>query len=310
MRKPPSRRPDMSVVIAGLRLANPVMAASGTFGYGTEYRGISEASGFGAIITKTVTLEPRPGNPPPRLCETPSGMLNSIGLANVGIERFLSDKLPALRQAGTAVIANIAGSTVAEYARLAAILDKAPGVSAIEVNVSCPNVSRGGVAFGADRAMAARVTRAVRRACRKPLIVKLSPNVADMVPIALAVSGAGADALSLINTLYGLAIDIERRRPALGNVTGGLSGPAIRPVALYHVYRVSRRVKIPVIGVGGVMKAEDAIQFMLAGASAVQVGTANFADPSTPGAIVSGLASYCRRHGLGSVKELTGWLRS
>lgn len=304
----PSRRIDVSVKLAGIRLANPVMAASGTFGYGLEYRCLSPARAYGAVITKTVTLEPRPGNPPPRLCETPSGMLNSIGLANVGLERFLSEKLPALRKSGAVVIVNIAGKSIGEYARLAAILDGTPGVSALEVNVSCPNVSRGGVAFGVDPSTAARLTGAVRRACRKPLIVKLSPNVDDMVPIARAVAGAGADALSLVNTLYGMAIDTERRRPVLGNATGGLSGPAIRPVALYHVHRVSRAVGIPVIGLGGIMTADDAVQFMLAGASAVQLGTANFVDPAAPVKVVRGLVSYCRRHGLGAVREITGWL--
>lgn len=305
-RKP--ARIDLSVRLCGLRLKNPVMAASGTFGYGTEYRGLCPPSDFGAVITKTVTLEPREGNPPPRLCETPAGMLNSIGLANVGIERFLSEKLPPLRRSGTVIIANIAGRTVDEYAKLASLLDAAPGVSAIEVNISCPNVARGGIAFGADAGSAARVTSAVRRSCRKPVIVKLSPNVADMAPIAKAVARAGADGLSLINTLYGMSIDTVKRRPILGNVTGGLSGPAIRPVALYHVYRVSRAVHIPVIGLGGIMDADDAAQFMLAGAAAVQIGTANFASPGSARRIVAGLASYCRRQGLTAVREITGWL--
>lgn len=305
-RKP--ARIDLSVRLCGLRLKNPVMAASGTFGYGTEYRGLCPPSDFGAVITKTVTLEPREGNPPPRLCETPAGMLNSIGLANVGIERFLSEKLPPLRRSGTVIIANIAGRTVDEYAKLASLLDAAPGVSAIEVNISCPNVARGGIAFGADVGSAARVTSAVRRSCRKPVIVKLSPNVADMAPIAKAVARAGADGLSLINTLYGMSIDTVKRRPILGNVTGGLSGPAIRPVALYHVHRVSRAVHIPVIGLGGIMDADDAAQFMLAGAAAVQIGTANFASPGSARRIVAGLASYCRRQGLTAVREITGWL--
>ncbi len=299
---------DHSVSLCGLKLKNPVMAASGTFGYGTEYRGLCPPSDFGAVITKTVTLEPRVGNPPPRLCETPAGMLNSIGLANVGIERFLAEKLPALRRSGTVIIANIAGRTIGEYAELASLLDAADGVSAIEVNISCPNVTGGGLAFGADARAAARVTSAVRRSCRKPVIVKLSPNVADMVPIARAAARSGADALSLINTLHGMAIDTAKRRPILGNVTGGLSGPAIRPVALYHVHRVSRKVHIPVIGLGGIMEADDAVQFMLAGAAAVQIGTANFASPGSVRRIVAGLSSYCRLHGLSSVREITGWL--
>lgn len=299
---------DLSVQICGLRLKNPAIAASGTFGYGTEYRGLCPASDFGAVITKTVTLEPRQGNPPPRLCETPAGMLNSIGLANVGIERFLTEKLPALEKAGTIVIANIAGKTWEEYAKLAAILDEVKPVSAVEVNISCPNVARGGIAFGSDPKAAARVTSAVRRSCRKPIIVKLSPNVSDIVPIAQAVVRAGADALSLINTLFGMAIDIERRRPVLGNAFGGLSGPAIRPVALYHVHRVSQAVSVPIIGLGGIVDAEDAIQFMLAGATAFQIGTANFICPDSPRRIIAGLVSYCRRLGLRSVRKLTGWL--
>lgn len=299
---------DLSVRLGGLRLKNPVMAASGTFGYGTEYRGLCPPSDFGAVITKTVTLEPREGNPPPRLCETPAGMLNSIGLANVGIERFLAEKLPQLRRSGTVIIANIAGRTIDEYSRLASLLDAAAGVSAIEVNISCPNVAKGGIAFGSDARAAARVTSAVRRSCRKPVIVKLSPNVADMVPIAQAAARAGADALSLINTLHGMAIDTASRKPILGNVAGGLSGPAIRPVALYHVHRVSRAVSVPVVGLGGIMDADDAVQFMLAGAAAVQIGTANFTSPGSARRIVAGMASYCRSHGLTAVRELTGWL--
>lgn len=308
MRPRKNVRVDASVRLCGLGLKNPVMAASGAFGYGTEYRGLCPPSDFGAIVTKTVTLEPREGNPPPRLCETPAGMLNSIGLANVGVEKFLAEKLPPLRRSGTVIIANIAGRTAGEYARLASLLDAAPGVSAIEVNISCPNVSLGGIAFGADAVAAAKVTSAVRRSCRKPVIVKLSPNVADLVPIAKAAARAGADGLSLINTLYGMAIDTAKRRPTLGNATGGLSGPAIRPVALYHVHRVSRAVSIPVIGLGGIMDADDAVQFMLAGAAAVQIGTANFASPGSVRRIVAGLVSYCRRHGLSAVREITGWL--
>ena len=305
----PMKSVDLTVRLAGLRLKNPVIAASGTYGYGTEYQRLAPASDFGAIITKTVTLAPRAGNPPPRLCETPSGMLNAIGLANVGIDAFLRDKLPPLRRAGTVVIANIAGNTVAEYVQLARRLDEAPGIAAIEVNISCPNVKHGGVAFGIDPRVAAALTRSVKKATKLPVIVKLSPNVSDIAAVAWAVARAGADALSLINTLYGMAIDIKRRRPALGNVTGGLSGPAIRPVALYHVYKVCQAVDLPVIGLGGISTAEDAVAFLLAGARAVQVGTATFVDPGAARAISAGLARYCREHGFRKVSDISGALQ-
>lgn len=299
---------ETSVVIAGIRLKNPVLAASGTFGYGTEYGHLCPASDFGAIITKTITLKPRAGNPQPRLCETPSGMLNSIGLANVGLEHFLARKLPQLKNIGTKVIVNIAGASLAEYRYLAESLNGIAAISGLEVNISCPNVARGGVAFGSDPEMAARVTRAVKRSYRGPIIVKLSPNVADITIVARAVQRAGADAVSLINTLFGLAIDIEKRRPVLGNISGGLSGPAIRPVALYHVYRTARTIDIPIIGLGGIVCAEDAVAFMLAGASAVQVGTANFIAPDTAKKINQGLVAYCRRQGWHSIREITGKL--
>lgn len=298
---------DLSVAFAGLRLKNPVIAASGTFGYGTEYG--QAASAFGAIVTKTVTLAPRPGNPPPRLWETPSGMLNSIGLANVGSDAFIREKLPALARCGTTVIANIAGDTVDEYAELARRLDGAPGVAAIEVNISCPNVRHGGAAFGADPRIAARLTSGIRRATALPVIVKLSPNVADIAAVARPVADAGADALSLINTVFGMGIDAERRVPRLGNATGGLSGPAIKPVALYHVYRACQAVSIPVIGLGGIASATDAVEFMLAGAAAVQIGTATFIDPAAVRAITRGIAGYCRRHGFVRAAQITGGLK-
>ncbi|MDI6739085.1 MAG: dihydroorotate dehydrogenase [Candidatus Edwardsbacteria bacterium] len=311
---------DLSASFAGLRLKNPVIAASGTFGYGTEYEKLIPARAFGAIVTKTITLAPRAGNAPPRLCETPSGMLNSIGLANVGVDAFLKEKLPALENSGAVVIANIAGDTVDEYVALARRLSRAPFLSALEINISCPNVSHGGVparrsvfrhagvAFGADPRVAAALTRAVKKAAKLPVIVKLSPNVSDIAAIARAVASAGADALSLINTLYGMAIDIERQRPALGNVTGGLSGPAVKPVALYNVFKACQAVKIPVIGLGGIATASDAIEFLLAGAVAVQIGTATFVDPRTVRAINDGIADYCRAHGLSRAAEITGGL--
>jgi dihydroorotate dehydrogenase (NAD+) catalytic subunit len=239
---------DLSVEIAGIKMKNPVLAASGTFGYGTEYLPLVAPSDFGAVITKTVTLLPRAGNIPPRVYETPGGMLNSIGLANVGAEKFLAEKLPELLSHHPVVIVNIAGSTMEEYIELAGMLDGRPGIAGIELNISCPNVKQGGVAFGSDPIQAARLTALVKKAADKPLIVKLSPNVSDIAAIARAVEQAGADALSLINTLYGMAIDIERQRPVLGNTTGGLSGPAVKPVALYNVFKAGRAVKIPVIG--------------------------------------------------------------
>lgn len=302
------RQPDLRVQIAGLKLKNPVLAASGTFGYGTEYGPLARAADFGAVITKTVTLTARTGNRPPRICETASGMLNSIGLANVGIEQFMSQKLPALKKAGATVIANIAGNSIEEYVELACRISRTPLVSALELNISCPNVKQGGIAFGTDPKVAAELTREVRLAWRKPLIVKLSPNVSDITAIARAAEQAGADALSLINTLFGMAVDIKRQRPVLGNVTGGLSGPAIKPVALYHLHRAYQAVKIPLIGLGGIMDGNDAVEFMLAGAAAVQIGTANFCDPSSSARTVRGLSDYCRRHGIEKISQLTGRL--
>lgn len=304
-----NRQPILKVEFAGLKLKNPVLAASGTFGYGTEYGPLARAADFGAVITKTVTLSPRSGNRPPRICETASGMLNSIGLANVGIEQFMSHKLPALKNAGATVIVNVAGNTVEEYVELARRISQDRGVAALEINISCPNVKQGGITFGTDPKVAADLTRAVRRAWPKPLIVKLSPNVSDITAIARATELAGADALSLINTLYGMAIDIERQRPVLGNVTGGLSGPAIKPVALYHLHKAYQAVKIPLIGLGGIMNGNDAVEFMLAGAAAIQIGTANFWDPSSVARTVRGLSDYCLNHGIVKVSQLTGRLK-
>ncbi len=300
---------DLRVSIAGLELKNPVIAASGTFGYGAEYSGLAEPGDFGAIITKTVTLEPRPGNRPPRICETSCGMLNSIGLANVGFAVFREDKLPALIKKNTVIIANIAGNTIEEYVELAARLNKISDIPALELNISCPNVKLGGIAFGTDPASAAALTKAVRRAYKKTLIVKLSPNVSDIAGIARAVESSGADALSLINTLYGMAVDIKKQRPVLGNITGGLSGPAIKPVALYNLYKVHHSVKIPLIGLGGIMDHRDALEFMITGAAAVQIGTANFVNPSAVKDILSGLAGYCRENDITRIKNLTGILK-
>ena len=263
------KTPDLRVNIAGLELANPVLTASGTFGYGAEFAGLLDLSRLGGIVTKGISLKPRPGNPPPRIVETAGGMLNAIGLENVGVERFITEKLPFLRDCGARVIVNILGDSEDDYAELAARLDGAPGVDALELNISCPNVRHGGIAFGADPRMAAAVTRAAKARTRLPVIVKLSPNVTDIALMARAVEEAGADAVSLINTLVGMAIDIHKRRPVLANRTGGLSGPAVKPVALRMVWQVARAVSIPVIGIGGIASAEDALEFLLAGATGI-----------------------------------------
>ncbi|MHB8908287.1 MAG: dihydroorotate dehydrogenase [Syntrophales bacterium] len=302
--------PDLSVVIGGLKLRNPVMTASGTFGYGEEYASFVDLNRLGAVVVKGVSLEPRDGNPPPRIMETPSGMLNAVGLQNVGVRAFIDDKLPFLRRYDTAVIANIFGETLDEYRRVAEILDCVDGIHAIEVNISCPNVKKGGIAFGACPEAAGEAVRQIRGGTDLPLIVKLTPNVADITEIALAVEAAGADAVSLINTLTGMSIDIEKRRPHLANITGGLSGPAIRPVALRMVWQVVRAVKIPVIGIGGIMTAGDALEFLIAGANAVEIGTANFIRPSATVEIIDGIGDYLIRHGMGKISELIGSLKT
>ena len=290
----------------GLRLKNPVMTASGTFGFGNEYAKLLEVAKLGAIVTKGVTLRPRRGNAQPRLVETPAGMLNSIGLQNPGAEAVIAQKASMWARLDLPVIVNIAGETVEEYAELAEMFDSVAGVAALEVNVSCPNVKVGAMAFGVDPKAAAEVTSAVKAATSMPVIVKLSPNVTDIVEIAQAVVEAGADAVSLINTLLGMVIDIRARRPLLSTVTGGLSGPAIRPVALLMVYQVARAVAVPIIGVGGITSTEDALQFLMAGASAVQVGTATFVYPTTATDIVEGLAAFLEAEGLSSIADIIG----
>lgn len=302
-------KPDMSVEIAGLKLRNPVMTASGTFGYGEEFSQYVNLETIGAFVTKGLSLKPRAGNPTPRIVETPGGMLNAIGLQNVGIDAFIQKKVPFLRTVNTPAIANFFGYTPEEYAELATRLDSIPEVAALEVNISCPNVKQGGIVFGTDPACAASVVKACRAATTKPLIVKLSPNVTDIVEMAQACEGEGADALSVINTLTGMAIDLERRRPVLANVTGGLSGPAIKPIALRMVWQVSKVVKVPVIGIGGIMSASDALEFMLAGATAVQVGTASFVNPGAAQEIAEGMEQWLTDHGIGDVKSLIGSLQ-
>jgi dihydroorotate dehydrogenase (NAD+) catalytic subunit len=298
----------LGVELGGLRLKNPLIAASGTFGYGVEYEGILDLSLLGGIVSKGLYLEPRDGCPVPRIVETPSGLLNAIGLQGVGIRAFVKDVLPRLARYDTAVIVNVCGDTVEEYAEVARIAD-APGVAALEVNISCPNVKKGGIAFGGDPRMTHEVVSAVRKATRLPVIPKLSPNVADVTVFARVCEEAGADALSCINTLLGLAIDVERRVPRLAFGTGGLSGPAIRPVALRMAWQAARAVRIPVIGIGGITSAGDALEFLVAGCRAVQVGTANFVDPGIYARILAGFESYLQRHQLESIGEVVGSLR-
>jgi dihydroorotate dehydrogenase (NAD+) catalytic subunit len=305
---------DLSVQLApknkrGLLLANPVMTASGTFGYGTEYEHLFDIQKLGAIVCKGTTWEPREGNPQPRIAETPFGVLNAIGLQNIGVKALIRDKAPLWSTWKVPVIVNIAGSTLDEYARIARELDGVPGISGLEVNISCPNVKAGCAEFGSDPASAARVTEAVRQSTSLPLWVKLTPNTADIVGIAQAVAEAGADAIVLINTLKGMAIDIQTRRPVLGNITGGLSGPAIKPVALRLVYEVARVIHdLPLIGSGGIMTAADAIEFFLAGATAIQVGTASLTDPQSPSKVLAGIQSYLEQEGICDIRKLIGAL--
>lgn len=301
--------PDLRVNIGPLVLKNPVLTASGTFGYGREFSSLIDLDLLGGIVVKGISLRPREGNPPPRIVETPCGMLNAIGLANVGLEAFLKEKLPWLRKLHTPVIVNIYGHTVEEYGTVAAGLRGVGGISAIEVNISCPNVEQGGMAFGTDPRISARVTECVVKEAGRPVIVKLSPNVTDIRQIAVAVEDAGADALTLINTLTGMAIDIEKRVPKLANVSGGLSGPAIRPVALHMVRQVVKAVQIPVIGVGGIMDHRDALEFLIAGARAIQVGTAHFVHPGTAVQIIDGLKRFCQDHAMSSIEEIIGTLK-
>jgi len=309
-------------------LANPIGVASGTFGYGGEYEGLVDFSDIGAIYTKAVTLEPRAGNVPPRLLETPSGILNSIGLANVGVEKFIADKLPYLRSLPCAVVVNVAGATEDEYLRVIERLENScidnidtntgintdsginnkmvSGIFGYEVNVSCPNVNHGGLAFGTDPAQVERLTSSLRRLTKRPLIIKLTPNVTDIAAIAKAAEAGGADAVSLINTLVGMVIDVKAKKPVFDMKTGGLSGPAVRPVGVALTYKASRAVSIPVIGMGGIGSADDALQYILAGASAVQIGTANFVNPKTAGLVLSGIREYCVGNGVSSLREICG----
>ena len=297
----------LSVNIGNLSLSNPVLTASGTFGYGEEFEPFIDLNRLGGYIVKGTTLNHREGNPYPRMVETPSGMLNAVGLQNKGVDYFIEHIYPRISEAYTSrLIVNVSGAKVEDYVETARRLNPLPGVSAIEVNISCPNVKEGGMAFGTTARGAAEVTGAIRKVYDKTMIVKLSPNVTDIAEIARAVEGSGADSVSLINTLMGMSIDVERRRPHLSTVTGGLSGPAVRPVAVRMVWQVAKAVKIPVIGLGGIMDGRDAIEFMLAGATAVEIGTANFIDPAVTMKVIDYMEDYCTRHGISDINEIIG----
>ena len=301
---------NLCVDLAGIEMKNPVMAASGTFGYGEEYSHFIDLEELGAIVTKSITLLPKAGNPPPRIAETPAGMLNAIGLQNVGLERFISEKMPFLRDFTVPVIASISGKVVGEYAELAEKLSAVEGIAGLELNVSCPNVSEGGMMFGAKPQITYNLVQSVRKATELPLIVKLSPNVTHIVEIASAAEEAGADALSLINTLLGMTIDIHTRKPRLANKTGGLSGPAIRPVAVRMVWQAAAAANIPVIGMGGIMTAQDALEFIIAGARAVSIGTGNFVNPLTSVKVISGIRDFMIRNHIKDVNDLVGSLQN
>jgi dihydroorotate dehydrogenase (NAD+) catalytic subunit len=305
---PKSMPPDLTVNIAGLRMKNPVMTASGTFGYGREYQPFFDLNLLGALVTKGISLKPMAGNPPPRICETAGGMVNAIGLENVGVKAFIRDKLPFLNGLKIPVIVNILGHSLKEYPEVARHLDGQPGIAALEINISCPNVARGGLAFGADPRLAANVVSRVRKAATLPLITKLTPQVTDMGLIARAAEEAGSDALSLINTLPAMAVDIHSRRSRLGRIGGGLSGPAIKPVALRLVYQAAQAVKIPVIGLGGIRTPEDALEFLLVGARAVQIGTANFIRPTAALEIMEGIKRFLTEQGIPKIDDLIGAL--
>lgn len=304
-----NQKPDLKVQIKGMECANPVLTASGTFGYGEEFADFYNIAQLGGIIVKGTTLEAREGNAYPRMAETASGMLNAVGLQNKGIHYFLDTIYPRIKNIPTNIIVNVSGSKIEDYIKVVELLNEAHSIPAVELNISCPNVKEGGMAFGTSCGAAAQITREIRKAYKKILIVKLSPNVTDITEIARAVEAEGADAVSLINTLTGMAINAETRQPVLSTITGGLSGPAIKPVALRMVWQTAKAVTIPVIGLGGIMNAADAIEFMLAGATAVQIGTANFIDPTIAIKIIAGIEDYLQRHGCKSVQEIIGGLR-
>lgn len=303
------KKSNLSVDIGEIKLKNPVMTASGTFGYATEFENLLDLNRLGAIVVKGLSLKPSRGNPPPRIVETACGMLNAIGLENVGLTNFMNDKLPLLEGLHTSIFVNIYGKSIAEYAELAARLEAIPKITGIEVNISCPNVKSGGLAYGAYAESAAEVVRSIRKNTTRHLMVKLSPNVTDITEIARSVEGEGADSISLINTITGMAIDVESRRPKLANITGGLSGPAIKPVALRMVWQVAQSVNVPVIGIGGIMTAEDALEFLIAGATAVQVGTANFINPNVTIDIIDGIEAFLKEKNIYDIADIIGTLK-
>lgn len=300
----------MQVTIADLKLKNPILVASGTFGYAQEFQDFVNLKKLGGIVTKTITFKPREGNPPPRIVETASGVLNAIGLQNEGIDKFLEDKMPFLRKIGIPIVVSVGGDTVQEYVRLAEILNEVKGVSALELNISCPNVSGKQCLVSQDKEATYQLVKYVRDSTKKTLITKLSPNVTDIVSIALAAQQAGSDAVSLVNTFLGMSIDIESRASKLGNTTGGLSGPAIKPLALRMVWQVAQSIDIPIIGMGGVMNAQDAIEFIIAGASAVCVGTANLSDPGAAVKIIKGIKDYLKKNKIKDIKKLIGCIEN
>jgi len=301
-----SQPPDLSLELAGIRLGNPVIAASGTFGYGEEFSRFVELKRIGAVVVKGTSAKPIAGNSPPRLFPTPSGMLNSIGLENVGVDAFIRDKMPFLREAGCSVFVNVFGFAEDEYIEVVEKLNGCDGIAAYELNISCPNTKHGGMVFGTDPQLTRNLTATLKSRSKRPLIVKLSPNVTDIAEMARAAADGGADALSVANTYLAMAIDTETFKPRIGNITGGLSGPAIRPITLRMVYQCAKAVKIPIIGLGGISTAEDAVEYLLAGASAIQVGTANFHDPKAPLHVLDGLAKFLQKRGMTSIRELVG----
>jgi len=304
-----SQPPDLSIELAGIRLRNPVIAASGTFGYGEEFARFVDLKRIGGVVVKGTSARPIAGNSPPRLFPTPSGMLNSIGLENVGVDSFIRDKMPVLRDSGCSVIVNVFGFAEDEYIEVVEKLNGCDDIAAYELNISCPNTKHGGMVFGTDSELTRNLTKVLKSRSKRPLFVKLSPNVTDITEIARAAEDGGADALTVANTYVAMAIDTETFKPRIGNVTGGLSGPAIRPITLRMVYQCAKVVKIPVIGLGGIFTAEDAVEYFLAGASAIQVGTANFHDPKAPLHVLDGLAKYLQKHGMSSLRELVGKIK-
>jgi dihydroorotate dehydrogenase (NAD+) catalytic subunit len=304
------KKVDLSVDIGGIKMKNPIMAASGTFGYGEEYKDFIPINRLGAFVTKGISLKPHSGNPPPRIVETTGGMLNAIGLQNIGVKALIEEKIPNLKKFGTPVIVNIFGTTIKEYEDVARALEGISGIAGLEVNISCPNLKRGGISFGTDPREVFKVVSKIRKSSSRPIVVKLSPNVTDVTVIAQSAEEAGANAISLINTLTGMVVDVETRSPKLGNITGGLSGPAIKPVALRMVWEVYSKVNIPIVGVGGVCSAQDALEFIIVGASAVQIGTAHFINPRVSVEVIAGLEHYLKDHNIRTIQDLVGSLES